>query len=218
MKQTILLVPAFLLVACSAPQPKVGVENVGKEIVVSSMNDESMPSWVKNSSEKSLYEEDGNVIAVSMNSMPSDTRIDAGFKIGELNAKAAMAKTLESRIEHFAQAASEGFSLGDQTLRTITTESAKITASNMRPGRQYFQKLAVTDSSGTPQLEMRFWTEVTLSKEEFLKAMINATRKTANKPAFTEAFSKQVDQNFKTLVTGHESSPTERVPTENEEQ
>ena len=100
MKKLILFIPLIALAGCSTPQPKVGLENVGKEVVVSSMNDESMPSWVKRSSEKSLYEDDGNVIAVSMNVLPNDTRIDAGFKMGELNAKAAMAKTLESHVEH----------------------------------------------------------------------------------------------------------------------
>jgi hypothetical protein len=218
MKKIILSVPLIALVGCSTPQPKVGLENVGKEVVVSSMNDESMPSWVKRSSEKSLYEDDGNVIAVSMNILPNDTRIDAGFKMGELNAKAAMAKTLESHVEHYAQAADEGFGLGDQTIRTITTEAAKITASNMRPGRRYYQRVAVTDDTGTPRTEIRLWTEITMSKDEFRKAMVNAARKASGKPAFSEAFARQVDRNFEKLVNGDDSASSERTPAKNEEQ
>lgn len=218
MKKIVLFVLALTLVACSTPQPKLGLSNVGKEVVVSSMNDESMPSWVKRSSEKSLYEDDGNVIAVSMNVLPNESRIDAGFKMGELSAKAAMAKALESHVEYFAQAADEGFGLGDQTIHAITTETAKITASNMRPGRRFYQRVAVTDDSGNPKTELRLWTEITMTKEEFRKAMVNAARRAPGKPAFSEAFARQVDKNFEALVSGGDNADSERAPAKNEEQ
>ncbi len=202
---------ALTLTACSTPQPKTGMNNVGQEVVVASMNDESMPSWARKASERSLYEADGQVISVSMTTLSGDSRIDAGFKIGELNAKAALAKTLESRIESFTQLAEEGVDYSGQQLRSVTTEAAKITASNMRPGHRYYQKVAVTDDSGTPHTELRFWAEVSLSKENFRKAILDATRRATGKPTLSEAFARQVDKNFEHLLNS-DSAKDERTP------
>lgn len=211
-----LLFAIYVISGCSSA-PYVGQQNIGREIVVTSMNGETLPSWAKKASERSLYEEDGNIVSVSLSTLPGDSRIDAGFKIGELNAKAGLAKTLETRIESFTQLADEGTDFDGQQLRTLTTEAAKITASNMRPGRRFYQKVAVTDDAGTPKTEYRFWTEVTLSKEEFHKAMINAARRSSGKPTLSEAFAKQVDKNFEQLV-GNADSTTNRKPSSQDDE
>lgn len=207
----------FFIAGCSSvPKPQSGLENIGREAVVASMNNESTPSWVKKASEHSLYDDGGQVVSVAMTSLPGDNRIEAGFKIAELNAKANLAKTIESRIETFTQLADEGADHSGQQLRSVITEAAKVTASNMRAGRRYWSKVAITDDTGTPRTELRFWNEVKMDQREFKKALIDAGRKAAGKPSLSEAFVKQVDKNFERLINADEFKAEDREPAKQE--
>lgn len=199
MKKIILLMPILGLVACSTNAPKVGVENVGKEVVVSTMDSKSRPDWVLKAADTSLYHEDGDIVANGFATLAEGGRIDSGFTICELNAKANLSKSLLSKVEHYAQTASEGTDFGGVDLRSLTSEASKTSLSGARVAKKFYERVAVTGSDGTPKVETRFYSQVRLSEADYQKALLNAAKREKD-PALSQAFAKQVNSHFEQIL------------------
>lgn len=195
-KNYLMLIVGIALVGCSTPKPKVGVENAGREVIVATLNDESEPSWVKKASERTFYVDDDQVISIGSTTLPGDSRTDAGFKIAEANARANIGKIITNRMESFTHIAEEGVDMSGIQLRSITAEATKLTASGMKPARRFYSKVAVTGDDGVPRTEYRFWAEITMSEEDYKKAIVQASKQIEKKNGLSQAFSTQVERHF----------------------
>jgi hypothetical protein len=194
--------PIVCCQACSTATPKAGIENTGKEVVVATMNDMSKPKWVQEAMERTYYVDGNEVVSVGSTSLPSDSRIEAGFRISELKGREALARVLQVKLENFSHLAEEGVSFDGIQLRNVTAEAAKITASGMKSGRRYYEKVAVTQDNGVPRTEIRFYLETRMSREDFKRAGVELARRANGKSTLSEVFSKQVEKHSDRWING----------------
>lgn len=196
-----------VLVACSSA-PKVGVENAGRETIIMSQNEEPLPSWVKDGTEKPFYFKDGELHSIGTATLNADSRIDAGFSISDVNARALIAKTAYVNLEALTHVASEGVSFDGLELRDVKSELSRLSATGIYPARKYYHKVAVTKDDGTIRTEYRFWSELKMSENDYRKAVMAAIKKAEGKPSQTAAFKKEVEKNFSRLLNGPEANET----------
>ncbi len=216
MNYTIFVSTIVLFLSACSTAPQVGVENAGHETVVMSQNNESMPSWVKDATEKPFYFKDGELHSIGTVTLNADSRIDAGFSISDTNARALVAKTAYVNLEALTHVSSEGVSFDGLELRDVKSELSRLSASGIYPARKYYHKVAVTKDDGTIRTEYRFWSEVKMSEGEYRKAVMAAIKKADGKPSQTAEFKKQVEKNFSRLLNGPEAIETREPSNEQE--
>lgn len=199
---------------CSTNRPRIGVENAGKEVTVATMNDESKPSWVEKALERPFYFEDKQVVSIGSTTLSGDSRIDAGFKIAEANARAAIGRVITNRMDSLLHVAEEGTDFQGIQLQSITAEATKLTASGMKSSRRFYERVAVTGDDGIPRVQIRFWSEVTMSQEDYQKAVVQVAKNAEAKSGLSSAFSKRVEKHFDQFMQPEtqESSLDHRSP------
>lgn len=108
MKYVSLTVMALCLSSCSST-PKFAGKEVQQDVVVSRIDNLSeRPKWLKESDMFRI--EGGQVISTGLATIPSDSRVEAAYRIAQNNAKAAIAHAIESRLSFVLQNAEEGTS------------------------------------------------------------------------------------------------------------
>jgi len=195
------------MTACSST-PKVGIENAGREAIVATMNDEAMPAWVRNSGTKSFYEDGEDLVAIGSSQLTENGRIEAGFRLASLDGVSVLAKAVDVKIEHYAQSASEGADLTSLDLRSLTSESAKVSASGMKPGKKWYERVSVTGADGTPRLETRFWSETRIPKEEYKRALVRAVQESQGKTGLSQRFNEHVQKHFEQMIGSDDRQPS----------
>lgn len=215
MKKYLLVSFAFLTTfGCSTSQPRIGVQNAGKEVTVATLNDESKPSWVKKAAEQTFYVDDGQVISIGSTTLSGDSRIDAGFKIAEASARANIGRVITNRMESLIHVAEESADFQGIKLQSITAEATKLTASGMKPSRRFYERVAVTGDDGVPRTELRFWSELKMSQDDYAKAVVQTAKNAESKSGLSPEFSKQVEKHFErfTEADSQASSLDHRTP------
>lgn len=173
----------------------------GGDVVVSRSDDlSSRPSWAKEA--ESFKIEDGTVYSLGTTTISADSRIEAGYRIAENNAKGAIASAIEQRLNYIFQNAEEGTELDARQTRFIGAEFTKLTTSSIRPGGRYWEKVATTDANGQKKLIYRVYARVSMPEEDFKKAIFDAIRRAQGKVGLSQDFAQKVDQHWNEFVTG----------------
>jgi|GEM_PF-5575748 len=199
MKSNILLMLtiAGTLAACSStPTSVVDLKHIGEEEVIQTYGkDDSLKQA------QPFLVESGMVVSTGFVSMNSDgNRPEAAIKMAQIHARAELAKSISVKIENFAQLADEGTSAESVQLRSIATETAKLTANELRPGKVYYEKVRVVSDSGVPRSEIRAWAQVEIPENSFRRHVMDAIRGQAGKTSFSKEFAATVDSNWKKIL------------------
>lgn len=200
-KAIIFSVVAVVAAGCSSQKPKMGVENAGHEAVVGSLNNDSMPGWVEDAAERTFYKDGDEIVSIGTTTLEGNSRIDAGFRVAEANARANIGRVITNRMEAVTHIAEEGTDFSGVQLRSITAEATKLTASGMKPGHRHYQRVMVTGDDGIPRGELRFWQEIRMSENDYKAAIINAAKRGSTKPGLSQAFGRTVEKHFDTFVS-----------------
>ena len=157
------------------------------------------PDWVKESN--AFVIEKGTVYSLGSTTIPANARPEAGFRIAENNAKGAIAGAIEQRLNFMFQNAEEGLTMDATQTRFIGAEVSKLTTSSIRPGKRYWEKVAVvTDAEGERTVQYRVFAQVTMPEADFKKAIQEALRRAEGGKGLSEEFRERVDRNWDEFV------------------
>lgn len=185
-----------LLGACSSSPPSP--ENQ-EDKVLSRANDlKERPSWIDET--EPFKVENAQVNSLGMHAIPGDHRVDAAYRIAEINAKAAIASQIESKLSFVFQNAEEGTSGDASQARFIGAEASEILTSSIRPGRKYWEKVATTTDSGTRITKYKVFVTVTMAESDLKDAIRRAIAKREGGGQLSANFAKKVDDHWDKFV------------------
>lgn len=199
MNRQIVLALALMFLSACASAPKVGVEHAGEETILSRMDDaNSRPEWLKEGQPFRII--GGKVHSMGMTVIPASDNLSAAYRIAENNAKAAVATSIEQRLDFVFQNAEEGTAIGANQARYIGAEASKLTTSSLRPAYRYWEKVRVVQENGQPTVQYRVFALVEMPENDFKAAIIDAARRAQGKQGISKDFAKKVDQHWDQFV------------------
>lgn len=202
------ILTSFLLISCSTSS--VNPESQ-KDEVVSRINDSnSRPSWLDES--KPFQMRDGQVLSLGQATVPSNSRLEAAYRVAENNAKASIASAVESKLEFIFQNAEEGVAMDATQARYIGAEISKIVTSSMKTESRYWEKVSSLQEFGGRSIQYRIFTVVTMPEIDFKKAVLDAIRKREGKLGISADFSKKVDAHWDQFVGGDDQNKSVSEP------
>ena len=184
----------LVISGCSSSSGIKNSETVADAIVSRIDNLDERPKYINESEPFRI--EDGQVISTGMTTIPGSDRVDAGFRIAQNNAKAAIAGAIEQRLEFIFQNAEEGTSMGATQARYIGAEASKLVTSAIKPHRNYWEKMAITTDTGNRVTQYKIFSTVTMPEQDFKKAIMDAARRAQGKGTLSQDFSKKVDAHW----------------------
>lgn len=197
MKKYFLLL--ILLAGCTTSVKNPTKAEIEPDKVISRIDDlSSRPDWVKESEPFRI--EKGSVISTGMTTIPASDRVEAAYRIAQNNAKAAIANTIEQKLEFIFQNAEEGTSINSTQARYIGAEASSLVTNSIKPGKNYWEKVASTQDSGERVTQFKVFTTVTMSEEDFKKAIFDAIKKAQGKGGLSKDFAKKVDAHWDKFV------------------
>lgn len=191
---------AIAITGCSSTPKSANPENTEDQVVGRIDDLGSRPSWVKESAPFRI--ESGKVISLGSTTIPGDHRVNAAYRVAQNNAKAAIATAIEQRLEFLLQNAEEGTTADTTQVRYIGAEASKLVTSSIRPGNQYWEKVATTRDSGERVTEYRVFATVEMPESEFKQAIFDAIRKSKGQRGISSDFSSKVDKHWDSFVSG----------------
>lgn len=196
MKRILLIASVIGLSGCSsAPKYAQNKPETQPDVVISRIDDMSeRPPWLKEAAPFRI--ENGMVISMGIYTMPSDQRVESGFRIANNNAKAAISSAIEQKLSFILQNAEEGSSFDSSQVRYIGAEASEITSSTMRPMHQYWEKISTTLDSGERVTRYKIFAIVNMPEDEFKKAIYNAMNKGQGKGKISADFKEKVDKHW----------------------
>lgn len=187
-----------ILSACSSG-PRVGVEHVGEEKVISRIDDlSSRPDWLKES--EPFHIENGKVFSLGSTTIPADNNLSAAYRIAENNAKASVSHSIEQKLDFVFQNAEEGTSMGANQARYIGAEASKLTTNSLRLSKRYWEKVSMIQENGQPSTQIRVFAVVEMPENDFKAAIIDSIRKNQGKEGISADFAKKVDSHWNQFV------------------
>lgn len=193
------LMVATTLVGCSSV-PK-SVEEQEDKFLARIDDLGSRPSWLKESEPFRI--ENGVIVSTGQTTIPGDNRVEAAYRIAENNAKAAIAGQIEQRLSFVFQNAEEGTALDTTQARYIGAEASELVTSSIKPGKRYWEKLAIS-SGGERKVIYKVFATVTMQESDLKKAILDAARKRQGKGGISADFKKQVDSHWEKFVNGQD--------------
>ena len=204
-----LLLLSILLAGCSSAVKNPTKAEIEPDTVVSRIDDlSSRPSWLKES--EPFRVEKGSVVSTGMTTIPATDRVEAAYRIAQNNAKAAIAGAIEQKLEFILQNAEEGTSVNATQVKYIGAEASNLVTNSIRPGKNYWEKVATTQDSGERLTQYKVFSTVTMPEDEFKRAIFEAIKKAQGKGGLSKDFAKKVDQHWDRF-TGS-TSQTNGVP------
>ena len=206
---------ASFITGCSSTPKQLTPENAPDK-VVSTSNGDDLPSWAKNALDKPFYIDGGYVVSVGNIEGAGDDRPSALFRVCQNDAKREIANGIQQKLEFFTQVADEGVSMGSQQLRTLSSETSKITTAALTPGRRFHQKIATTTDSGDRETKLQVFCEIRMTEADFKDAIQRALRGAVEKKEASAAFQKVVNAHWQQMVQGSAPSESREVASEKE--
>lgn len=187
---------ALVLQGCSsAPKNTASGNDFEADKVVARMDQASArPAWLKEGEPFRI--EGGQVLVLGQTTLPAEDRVEAGYRIAANNAKGAIAGAIEQRLEFIFQNAEEGTGMSATQARYIGAEASKLTTSAMRLDKRYWEKVAVSQSSGQRSLQLHVYTQIVMPEADFKRAIMDAIKKQQGGKALSAEFAKKVDQQW----------------------
>jgi len=203
MKRVLILM--LLITGCSSAVKNPTKSEIEPDRVVSRIDDlSSRPDWVK---ESEMFRFEKNmVISTGMTTIPASDRLEAAYRIAQNNAKSSIAGAIEQKLEFILQNAEEGTSLNSNQVRYIGAEASNLVTSSIRPGKNYWEKVATTLDSGERVTQLKVFSTVVMPEEDFKRAIFEAIKKAQGKGGISQDFVKKVDQQWDKLT---ERSPSQ---------
>jgi hypothetical protein len=140
--------------------------------------------------------ENGAVVSTGMTTLPASDRAEAGYRIAQNSAKAAIAGAIEQRLEFIFQNAEEGTSIGATQARYIGAEASKLVTRSIRPGKNYWEKIATTTDSGERVTQYKVFSTIHMPEADFKRAIIDAIRAAQGKVGLSKGFAEKVDAHW----------------------
>lgn len=193
MKKYLLLL--MLLAGCSSVVKNPTKAEIDPDRVVSRIDDlSSRPDWVQESEPFRI--EKGTVISTGMTTIPASDRIEAAYRIAQNNAKSAIAGAIEQKLEFILQNTEEGTSINSTQARYIGAEASSLVTNSIRPGKNYWEKVASTQDSGERITQYKVFSTVTMPEDEFRKAIFEAIKKAQGKGGLSKDFAQKVNEHW----------------------
>lgn len=205
MKKYLLLL--VLLAGCSSVVKNPTKAEIEPDRVISRIDElSSRPDWVKESEPFRI--EKGSVISMGMTTIPASDRVEAAYRIAQNNAKSAIASAIEQKLEFILQNAEEGTSITSTQARYIGAEASSLVTSTIKPGKNYWEKVATTLDSGERVTQYKVFSTVVMPEDEFRRAIFEAIKKTQGKGGISKDFAKKVDQHWDKFVENVQTKET----------
>lgn len=181
------------VISCSSTSQKIS-----KDVVIDRIDNlPERPAWFSETLDTEESEE--KIVFWGRSTLKEGERLEVGFRIAELNAKARIANYVSEKIRTISQVADEG-SREDQTLfRGIISQRAKASLSQILGGRKYWEKVETSTASGKRELEYRIFQAVVIKKDELTKLVKMALDD--GKGKLSQAFMKKVETEFDQMVS-----------------
>jgi hypothetical protein len=190
---------AIVLVGCSSSVKNPTKSELEPDRVVSRIDDlSSRPDWLKESEPFRI--EKGAVVSTGMTTIPTTDRVEAAYRIAQNNAKAAIAGAIEQKLEFIFQNAEEGTSINSTQARYIGAEASSLVTNSIRIGKNYWEKVASTQDSGERLTQYKVFSMVTMTEDEFKRAIFEAIKKAQGKGGLSKDFAKKVDSHWDKFV------------------
>lgn len=199
------LVPflSLVFVSCSSSVKNPTKSEIEPDRVISRIDDlSSRPDWVQESEPFRI--EKGVVISTGITTIPGSDRVEAAYRIAQNNAKAAIAGAIEQKLEFIFQNAEEGTSINSTQARYIGAEASNLVTSTIRPGKNYWEKVATTQDSGERITQYKVFSTVTMPEDEFKRAIFEAIKKSQSKAGLSKDFAKKVDAHWDKFVESNQ--------------
>ena len=199
MKRNIALVVLLkLMTGCATTPSQVTAEDQPDKVLNRINELGERPKWADESSPFKV--EDSKVISLGQTTIPGDNRVEAAYRIAENNAKQGICSAIEQRLDFVFQNAEEGTNIDSTQARSIGAEACKLTASSIRNGRRYWEKVAVTTDSGSRVTRYRVFATVEMPESDFKRAVLDAIKKQQGKGGISQDFSNKVDDHWDSFV------------------
>lgn len=188
---------ALWQVSCSSSAKRDNSETQ-PDVVISRMDSlKERPEWLKES--EPFLVKDGQVISLGQTTLPGDARVEAGYRIAQNSAKSAVANAIQQQLQFTFQSAEEGSSIDATQARFIGGEASNLVSSSIRPGKVYWEKIAVTQDDGQRVTRYRIFATITMPESDFKRAIMQAIAK-ANGHGLSADFSEKVNKEWDKLV------------------
>lgn len=186
---------ALALVGCSTAVKNPTQAEIESDKVISRIDDlSSRPDWLKESEPFRI--EKGTVISTGMTTIPATDRVEAAYRIAQNNAKSAIAGAIEQKLDFILQNAEEGTSVNSNQVRYIGAEASSLVTNSIRPGKNYWEKVASTQDSGERITQYKVFSSVTMPESDFKKAIFDAIKKAQGKGGLSKDFAQKVNEHW----------------------
>jgi hypothetical protein len=121
--------------------------------------------------------------------------VEAAYRIAENNAKVGIAGAIEQRLDTVFQNAEEGTSMDTTQVRYVSAEATKLTATSLRLGKRYWEKVLTFSETGRSVI-YKVFVKVSMPEQDFKRAITDALRRQAGKGGLSEDFAKKVQEHW----------------------
>ncbi len=184
----------LILAGCSSTPSQRNSETEPDKVVARIDNLEERPKYINEAEPFRL--ENGAVVSTGMTTIPTSDRVEAGYRIAQNSAKAAIAGAIEQRLEFIFQNAEEGTALGATQARYIGAEASKLVTNSIRPGKNYWEKVATTTDSGDRITQYKIFSTVHMPEADFKRAIFDAIRAAQGKTGLSKSFADKVNAHW----------------------
>ena len=129
------------------------------------------PAWLD---ERRPFTISGGVVSsVGEASIAPDDRLDAGTRIAQTRAEAAVAAAVSSRLTAVLRLHEDSNADSPQVEQEVVSAS-RMASSAFRPAGRYWEKISIMGDVGRPVVRVRVFARVTMPEAEFRKAVLDS--------------------------------------------
>lgn len=200
----------WLFSGCSsAPKPLKG-DVMDPDYVVSRIDSmDERPKWIQ---ESEIFRiENENVILTGKQTIRDGQNLEQAFRAAENNAKSALAKAIEQKVQFIFQNAEEGYSLDANQARYVGMEATEIMrTSAIRPYKRYWEKYRTTVDTGERVTRVDAYSLVQMPESEFKRAVVDAIRARQGKGGISAEFADKVNSQWDQFTKDPEAQKKEK--------
>ena len=201
MKQILAVASLVLAVAGCSSAPKTELEkaianNVGEERVVARIDNlSSRPKWIQEATP--FVVENSSVKALGQTVLPADqANVSAAYRISANNGKSLIAHSISQKLAFTFQNGEFGTQMGSSQAQFIGEESSRMTTSSIHLTKQYWERVAIVESSGQTTVQLRVFTLSEMPEADFKAATLKAIRENEGQHGIDRGFAKKLDESW----------------------